>query len=201
VGKSLGSFEEWKWPWEKGEVDEEKAARLIYNARSAEEAAEAKVKERDEKIATLTSQLDDEKARKSGTDEEAQQELKDLRKENRELKEAGGKPRPEDQAEIDKLSVGLELGLSLRDAKRLVGKDRDEILEDGKAFAREHGIELDDEDDPDDDDTSGRSQESGSKPPARQPSPSFRTGGRRDKLVDTPSDPAEAAKALPPLFS
>ena len=202
MGKLPESFDDWRVPWTEEDFDADKAARMVFKLKQSLEEQHDKVKERDKEIATLTADLDTAKAAKSGTDEEAQAELKDLRKETRELKEAGGKPRPEAQQEIDKLSVGLELGLSLRDAKRLVGKDRDEILEDGKAFAKEHGLIDDDDEDPEDDDTSdGTGQETGSKPPARQPSPTFRTGSRKDKLVETPSNPAEAAKSLPSLFS
>ncbi len=79
-------FKDWKWPWTPGEVDEEKAAQMIHKLKKGFEDLQDTVGERDKTIATLTTDLDDAKAAKSGTDEEAQAELKELRKENRELK-------------------------------------------------------------------------------------------------------------------
>lgn len=199
MGKLPESFDDWKWPWEKGEVDEEKAARLIFNARRAEETATDKAHAAEEKVSTVTAELDAEKARKSGTDEDGQQQIQNLTKQVRELEAAKTKleteGRPEDKLEIDRHAVALELGLSARDAKRLVGKDRDELLEDAKAFAKEHGIDLGDEDDDDDDDLGD--DPDGSKPPVRTP---LRTGSRKTTPTDTPSDTAAAEKALPSLW-
>ena len=199
MGKLPESFDDWKWPWDKGEVDEEKAARLIFNARKAEETATDKAKAAEETNATLTADLDAEKARKSGTDAEGQQKIQELTKQVRELEAAKTKleteGRPEDKLENARLSVALELGLTDRDAKRLVGKDRDELLKDGKIFAKEHNLIDDDEQDPDDDDTGNG--EGGSQPPVRQP---LRTGARRTDPASKPSDTAAAEKVLPPLW-
>jgi len=199
VGKLPESFDDWKWPWDKGEVDEEKAARLIFNARKAEETATDKVKVAEEKLTTTTAELDAEKARKSGTDEDGQKQIQALTQQVRELETAKTKleteGRPEDKLENARLSVALELGLTDRDAKRLVGKDRDELLKDGKIFAKEHNLLDDDEDD----DDTGAGGEDGdiTQPPVRQP---LRTGTRRTDPVSKPSDTAAAAKALPPLW-
>lgn len=199
MGKLPESFDDWKWPWEKGEVDEEKAARLIFNARRAEETATDKAHAAEEKVSTVTAELDAEKARKSGTDEDGQQQIQNLTKQVRELEAAKTKleteGRPEDKLEIDRHAVALELGLSARDAKRLVGKNREELEADAKAFAKEHGIDLGDEDD-DDDDALGDDPD-GSKPPVRTP---LRTGSRKTTPTDTPSDTAAAEKQLPPLW-
>lgn len=198
MGTLPEKFEDWRLPWTEEDFDADKAARLVFNARKGEEKAKADVKERDEKITTLTGELDDEKARKSGTDEEAQQELKDLRAKVRKFEEAGTEPRPEDQKQINQLTVALELGLSKADAKRLVGDDYDSILEDGKTFAKDHGL-LDDDDD-DEFDENGNPIDDGendSKPPVSQP---LRTGARGRGSAHTPSDPAAAQKDLPPLF-
>lgn len=198
MGKLPESFDDWKWPWDKGEVDEEKAARLIFNARKAEETATDKAKAAEETNATLTADLDAEKARKSGTDEEGQKQIQSLTKQVRELEAAKTKleteGRPEDKLENDRLSVALELGLSDRDAKRLVGKNRDELLADAKEFAKEHNLLDEDDDDEDDDDTGG---ENDTQPPVRQP---LRTGARRTDPVSKPSDTAAAEKVLPPLW-
>lgn len=198
MGTLPEKFEDWRLPWTEEDFDADKAARLVFNARKGEEKAKADVKTRDEKIETLTGELDDEKARKSGTDEEAQQELKDLRAKVRKFEEAGAKPRPEDQKQINQLTVALELGLSKADAKRLVGDDYDSILEDGKTFAKDHGL-LDDDDDEFDEngDPIDDGGENDSQPPLSQP---LRTGNRSRGSARTPSDTAAAQKVLPPLF-
>src|SRR5687767_11606668 len=144
VAKVAETFEEFKWPWKEGEVDEEQVAKLIWNARRSEEAAQEKVKELNAKVAETQTKLDAAEAAKSGTDEEGQQKIKDLTARVRDLEasnttlseektklETDG--RPQDKLENDRLSIALQLGLSERDAKRLVGENRDELLDDAKA--------------------------------------------------------------------
>lgn len=200
VAKVAESFEEFKWPFDKGEADEEKLAKLIWNARRSEEAALDKAKVSSDKVAEIQAELDTTKASKSGTDEAGQQKIKDLTVQVRDLeaaKAASADGRPEDKLEIDRLTVALELGLSARDAKRLVGKDKDELTEDAKAFAKEHGINLGDDDgdeeDEDDDDEDNA-------PPTRQPVPNLRTGAGAGK-IKVASDPVAAEKSLPSLFN
>ena len=127
----LPEFDDWKRPWNPGELDEEKIARLVYNARKGEQDAKEKVAAHEATIAQLNSDLDAEKARKSEADPEVQEQLKALLKENRELKAKGDAPRPQDQLAIDKLDVALELGLTKSQSARLVGATRDELLADG----------------------------------------------------------------------
>jgi hypothetical protein len=208
VGKVPETFEKFEWPWKKGEVDEERVAKLVWHARLDEETAENKVKELKTEVSTLQTQLDEAKASKQGTDADAQQTIKDLQTKVRELEQSNAElktakekleseGRPEDTLENARLSVALETGLSLSDAKRLVGKDRDELLADAKIFAEEHGIELlgdDDGDEGDDGDDDG-----GSQPPQRTPKPNLRTGAGSGK-VKVASDPLKAAEALPPLW-
>src|SRR5690606_17431535 len=91
------NFEDWKWPWKQGEVDEEKAAKMIHKLKVGFEDQQDLVQERDERIAALTDELESAKAAKSGTDAEAQEELKELRKENRTLKNAEAKSLPADE--------------------------------------------------------------------------------------------------------
>lgn len=214
MAKVPSDFSQWKWPWKEGEVDEEKAAKLIWNARRNEEAAEDKAKELSDKVTEVQAELDTEKGRKSGTDEEGQQKIKDLTKQVRDLEaaktaletaktELETNGRPQDKAENDRLSVALQLGLSERDAKRLVGETKDELLKDAKAFAEEHGIEIEgDEEDGGEGEEGGESGgESGSKPPIGQPQPRFKTGARSTDPVTVPSNTDAAAKALPSLWS
>lgn len=207
MAKVAESFGEFKWPWEKGEVDEEKVAKLIWNARRAEEAAEEKAKLSADKVTDLQAKLDAAEAAKSGTDEEGQQKIKDLSAKVRDLEASNttlstekakleSEGRPQDKLENARMSVALELGLSLRDAKRLVGENRDELLEDAKAFAEEHGLELNEGDDDTDDE--GGNSNSG-KPPVREPALNLRTGAGAGR-VKVASNPTEAAKSLPPLW-
>lgn len=138
----LPAFDEWKRPWTAGEVDEEKLARLVYNLKVDVEKRDDKIAAKDEELNTLTSELDTVKASKASPDPEVQEELKALRTENRELKKNSDVTRPQDQKKIDRLEVALTLGLSAADAKRLVGETREELEEDAKVFAKDHGIEL-----------------------------------------------------------
>lgn len=192
-------FEDWKWPWTQGEVDEEKAARMIHKLKKGFEDLQDTVKERDETIATLTTDLDAAKAAKSGTDEEAQAELKELRKENRELKKSTeAKSLPGDEKKIWQYEAALELGLTAAQARRLQGDDAEAIKEDAKSFAEELGIEFDGDDDGDD-----GSQNDGNQtpPPVQQPSPRYKTGSNGADRINVVSDPAGAAAKLPPLFA
>lgn len=200
VAKVAESFEEFKWPFDKGEADEEKLAKLIWNARRSEEAALEKARTAGDKVAEVQAELDTTKASKSGTDEEGQQKIKDLTTQVRDLeaaKAAVADGRPEDKLEIDRLTVALDLGLSARDAKRLVGKDKDELTEDAKAFAKEHGLSLAGDEDEEDEDEEDEDEDNA--PPVRQPVSNLRTGAGAGR-VKVASDTAAAAKSLPPLF-
>lgn len=175
----LPAFEDWRRPWTEGEIDEEKAAKLVYNLKLEVEKKDDKLTEKDAEIATLTSDLDTAKASKSGTDEDAQNEIKTLQAKVRDLEKTSGKARPEDQRTIDRLTVALKLGLSEADSKRLVGDTLEEIEADAKVFAAEHGIELPGSDDDGGYDADGSENE----PPRRQPELDgrFRTGTTRVK--------------------
>ena len=188
----LPEFDDWKRPWNPGELDEDKIARLVYNARKGEQDAKEKVAAHEATITQLNSDLDAEKARKSEADPEVQEQLKALLKENRELKAKGDSPRPQDQLAIDKLDVALELGLTKSQSARLVGTTRDELLADGKVLAADLGIAL-----PGDEKGGDNAGFDFSAPdPAGVPS---RTGMPKGFAVETKSNPAKAAQALPPL--
>lgn len=192
----LPAFEDWPRPWKSGELDEDKVARLVYNLKTEVEGHKTKVAEKDAEIATLTTDLDTAKASKSGTDEDAQNTIKDLTKKVRDLEAAQGKARPEDELTIARLKVGMKLGLDPEDAERLQGKDYDEILADGKGFAERHGLEVDDEEDENGGGNGGGGYEGGY--PGVQPVSSFGTGrGRRQPTVRP--DPEGAKTNLPPL--
>ena len=197
MGK-LPEFDDWKWPWDKGEVDEEKAARLVYNARKAEETAAEKLSEQKTRVSELEGELGDARSAQSGDQAATEKTISELRKKVGELEGADPTARPEDTRQIAQLQVALELGLTARDAKRLVGDDYDEILADGKDFAKDHGIEIPGENS-DDDDDEGDDDES-TAPPIQSPQSSLRSGFQ-GKNVGLPSNPTEAEKFLPPLFA
>lgn len=199
MGKVPDSFEKFEWPWKKGEMDEDRVAKLVWNARRDEQAAEEKVQEQRDKVTQLQTKLDAAEAAKSGTDAEGQQKIQDLTKELRDLKAAKTDgPRPEDQRTIDQLRVALQLGLDPEDAERLRGDDFDAILADGKDFAERHGIELEG----DEGDNGSGGGNDGTPPqggyPGVQPVSSFRSGGSRRPPAAKP-DAEGAKKLLPPL--
>ena len=116
----LPEFEKWTPPWTAGAIDEAVAARLVYNLKADLEKAATKLTEvttaKDAEIEAKQVELDAAVAGKAGTDAEAQGEIKDLRKQVRELTEQTGKTRPEDQNKIDRLTVA-------RSEERRVGKE------------------------------------------------------------------------------
>ena len=201
VSKLPEKFEDWRWPWPEGQVDEEKAARLIFNARKAEQdekdKRESEVKARDEKITELETSLTEEKARKTGADDEGQAEIVRLTNENAQLKEQVGKPDEALQKENDRLSVIIDLvdqGLPKALALRVQGDDKDAMLKDAAALAEVAGVEFGNEDD----DENDADDEQVAPPPSRRPVRSGFEGGKRPAVV---SNPEKAAESLPPLYT
>ena len=156
MGK-LPDFKDWRWPFpeNKDDIDLEKLAKLVYNARLGEQTANEKVKDLETANAQLTTDLAAAKDGKvEGDDSEKDKEIKDLRAENRKLKDTAAQTSPEAQAQIDRLTVGLERGLSLQTTKRLQGATKEELDADAVALAKEYNIPLrgkDGEDGGDDD--------------------------------------------------
>lgn len=200
MGKLPEKFEDWRLPWKDEEFDADKAARMVFKLKQGFEELQETVSQRDETIATLTADLDTEKARKSGTDEEAQDELKALRKENRELKSSEAKSLPADEKKIWQLTAAVEFGLTEKQALRLQGDDLDAIKADAKDFAKDLGIEIDDDGNGDE---GGNGEPSGNqaRPPVQQPGPRYRTGSNDADRVNVVSDPVGALAKLPPLHS
>lgn len=198
MAKLPEKFEDWRLPWKPEEFDSDKAARMVFKLKKGYEDLQGEMEQRDERIAELTEELDTAKAAKSGTDEVAQAELKALRKENRELKEAGAKSRPEDEKKIWQYEAALEAGLTKKQANRLSGESAEEVLEDAKSYAEELGIELGDGNGGGD---NGEPGDNGDPPPFQQPTPRYKTGANTADRKNVVSNPHEAAKNLPPLFS
>lgn len=201
MGKLPEKFEDWRLPWKEDEFDSDRAARMVFKLKQSFEELQGTVKERDEQIATLTADLDEAKAAKSGTDEDAQAELKELRKENRKLKEESSEAKslPADEKKIWQYEAALELGLTAAQARRLQGDDAEAIKEDAKSFAEELGIELDGGDQGQGD--AGENGGNQTPPPVQQPSPRYKTGSNGADRINVVSDPAGAAAKLPPLFA
>lgn len=198
MGKLPESFDDWRVPWTEADFDSDKAARMVFKLKKTYEELQDTVKARDEQIATLTTDLDAAKAAKSGTDEDAQSELKDLRKKVREFEAVEGKSLPADEKKLWQYEAALELGLTAAQARRLQGDDSDAIKEDAKAFATELGIEIDDQGG--DNGGTGDNGGNGTPPPYQQPAARYKTGSNGADRVNVVSDPVSAQTKLPPLF-
>lgn len=128
--------DDWTPPWKKGELDEDKAAGLVFNLeknlekeKEAKSVAKRELAEAQATVATLEAQA----SGKPKEDGDKDIKISELTAELAKLKKDG---RPEDRLLVEKYEVALEVGgLSLRDAKRLVGDDRDELTEDAKDLA------------------------------------------------------------------
>lgn len=145
----LPDFKDWRWPFpeNKDDIDLEKLAKLVYNARLGEQTANEKVKDLETANTQLTTDLAAAKDGKvEGDDSAKDQEIKDLRAENRKLTDAAAKLSPEAQAQIDRLTVGIERGLSLATTLRLQGATKEELDADAVALAKEYDIPLRGED-------------------------------------------------------
>jgi hypothetical protein len=199
VGKLPESFDDWRVPWTEADFDSDKAARMVFKLKKGYEDLQGEVEKRDEQIATLTTDLDTAKAAKSGTDEDAQSELKDLRKKVRDFEASEGKSLPADEKKIWQYEAGLEIGLTKAQALRLVGDDLDAVKADAKSFAAELGIEIDDAGG-DSGDPSGNAGGNQARPPVQQPAARYKTGSNGADRVNVVSDPVSAASKLPPLF-
>lgn len=203
MGKLPESFEDWKWPWKEGEVDEDRAAKLIFNALKDKEKAEDRRKSANDQLEAMQTELDDVKASKGSSDEDTQDELKDLRKENRELKAGAGKLDPEHQKQLDRLNDVINLvdkGLPKALAMRVQGDDTEARMEDARELAEVAGVDFGDEDG----DKGGDSGEDGGNPNPAQPprqQPRNLRSGFEDKDKPMPSNPAKAAESLPSLYS
>jgi hypothetical protein len=203
VGKLPENFEDWRLPWTADEFDSDKAARLVFNARKGEERAkerlESEVASKDAEIVQLKTDLDAEKARKTGADEDGQAEILRLKQENEELKAKAEKPTADNAKEIERLKDVIDLvdkGLPKALALRVQGEDTEKRLEDAKGLAEAAGIDFGD-----DDGGGDGGQQQDRQPPGQRPVGPLRTGFEGRQPVETPSDPKKAAGVLPPLFN
>lgn len=149
-------FEDWTPPWNEGEFDAERAAKRIFGVlgdlEKARERASTLSTENEtlkKDLQTANDDLEDakESAGKPGKDPDPElaAENKTLKRQVRELERDKGNVSPETQQEIDRLKVGIKLGLTLAQTNRLQGKTFDEIEADAREFASDLGLELNDE--------------------------------------------------------
>lgn len=141
---ALPKFEDWKRPWQDGEFDAEKAAKLIYNLHvdkeKLSEARDAAVSDKDK----VTKDLEKAQAKVTEFEEKDLSEAEKLRRENERLKAAKDAPAttPSGDADLraDRLEIALEKGLTKAQAARLVGKTRAELEADADAYIEEHNL-------------------------------------------------------------
>lgn len=138
---ALPKFEDWKAPWEKHdeEFDPEKGRKFLYSLLEREEKAKAEAAEaltqRDEAVSqrdALQQKVDDESRKDETETQRLQREKADL---ERQLAE---KPKG-DPAEVLKLKVALDKGLTLVQAKRLVGETEEELQKDADELLASFG--------------------------------------------------------------
>jgi len=131
VPKQLPPFEEWTPPWKEDEFDAEKAARLIYNHLG--EINTLKTANADLRTENQTQKAQvEEKAR------EGESEIETLRRENEQAK----KKLTEAQAAVGeklRLEVALEKGLTVKQARRLVGESKEDLLADADELLESFG--------------------------------------------------------------
>lgn len=182
--KMPATFEDWTPPWEKNgtEFDAETAAKMIYNLKREIEtegekasAAKADLQARLDAANTALTEatgrvnaLEDEKITDAAERQQVQfkREMEGLRDEFKQMllgsrAEAGSGEQPEGSAGTqgvtseDRLRVALATGLTEQQAARLVGNTYEELLADGRSYARDMGIASGEDDlrydDPSDD--------------------------------------------------
>lgn len=147
-------IEDWNAPWEsetgESDVDKGRLKRYLFGLLKDKERLQ-------ETVTTVTTERDtlktaaDEKAR------EGESEVDRLKREKQELEEKLAKA-PEESAEVLKLRVALEKGLTAVQAKRLVGNTKEELETDAEELLESFG-------------GSGKSgeEDEGNEPPRRQP--------------------------------
>lgn len=156
MAKLPDKFEDWTPPWSEGEFDADRAAKRIFGVlgdlEKARERAAALSSENDtlkKDLQTTKDDLEDaqESAGKPGKDPDVElsAENKSLKRQVRELERDKGNVSPETQREIDRLKVGIKLGLTLTQTNRLQGTTLDEIEADAREFASDLGIEINEE--------------------------------------------------------
>lgn len=135
-------FEDWTPPWSEGEFDEDRAARLVFQLTRDRDSYKEKTAALRAELDTATEERDTlkDKADSSGANEtQVQADLTAAKSRIRELEKAAKEGRPEDSDRIARLEVAIEKKLTVSQANRLSGKDKDELLADADAYLEEIG--------------------------------------------------------------
>lgn len=131
---SFPKLEDWKAPWDDGEIDPEKAKAFAYSikkaAYDADEKAKTDVKERDDALGVYKKAEDDAKRENESVTERLEREVKTL---SEQLKTA------QNPREVLILEVALEKGLTKKQASRLVGNTLEELGADADEYIAELG--------------------------------------------------------------
>lgn len=149
----LGSFDDFQWGStvpDEGEIDRNKLKRYIFNLLGDKAKAQDARDEATENVKKVQQELDDAKQEFAKGDPEGK-----IAKLEKKLAEAEGSA-SEVQAKLDRLEVGIEKGLTPKQAARLQGADRTELEKDADELLETFGVQKattkDDEQDDDDKD-------------------------------------------------
>lgn len=173
---ALPKFEDWTPPWGDGELDADKAARLIYNLHADKERLGSQV-------TTLTTERDEYKGK---VDEHETAQLSEVEKLRRELEQAKTAPAV-DTIEVARLRVALKEGLTERQARRLAGSTEEELAADAAALKEELGITTGKE---------GEQEQGSTPPPSRRPRGALQTGLEGGDGEPDVYDPRQLQKQL-----
>lgn len=138
----MDKFEDWKAPWEKdgSEFDAEKAKKLLYNLYRDREDLETRVK-------TATGERDALKTRVDGLETKGLSELDRLKRENEQLK---AKLAEDTEAKLEnaRLKLAIDNGLTVAQARRLIGTTPEELEADLPNLLEDLGPRRNDQKDP-----------------------------------------------------
>lgn len=179
-------LEDWKAPWDDGEIDAEKAKSFAYSikktAHEAEEKAKADLKERDDALAVYKKAEEDASRENETVTDKLQREIKEL---GEKLAKADN---PRDKLILE---VALDKGLTKKQASRLVGDTLEELEADAEEFLKELAppkASEDEEDPPEDDGIT-----------VRRSATRKRTPGDPEPHAALDTDVAAAIKLIPRL--
>lgn len=156
------SFEDWKAPWEKSgqDFDEARAKGLLYSLYKTEHESGIK-------IAEIKAERDDLKTKVDEFTRKDETEVERLRREVQERDEKLAQGANDDTSvEVLRLQVALEKGLTMRQAKRLVGKTKEELEADADDILDTFGGSGKSDSDDDDNSDDGRRQPRGRPRPS-----------------------------------
>ena len=185
------TFDEWKRPsWlDAEELDRDRVAEELF----ARESDNAKYRGR---IRALTEQNTDLRSQVADSDEDAGEH------DEKGAESAADSSTKKDTGqgsdlEVARLEIALEKGLTKNQAKRLVGKTREELEADADAYMEEHGLSSQDDGD---DEQSNDENQGETAPPSRQPRrDGVKAGMGRDQEDGEPKvfDPSKLVDLIP----